>query len=142
MKVSSGLILYTEDNEVLGCLPRGKTVYEHNLDLPKGEIEEGEDPKDAVVREVIEETGLVDVSWWRLNDIGEFPYLRDKKLHLFVYKVSSGERIMNELARRAPRNNTSEHAGFKLVKFEDIPKFFSWELALLLKKICTKLEVL
>lgn len=57
--------------------------------LPGGHAEEGEDPRDAAIRELKEETGL---------DAGDLEYLgdgyggRDKNIHVFCYKTTvSGE---------------------------------------------------
>ncbi len=49
-KVSAGVVI-TNGKVVLG-------VKSYKWDLPKGEIEPGEKPIDAAVREVEEETGL------------------------------------------------------------------------------------
>ena len=52
MKKESAGIVITDGDVVLGC-------KSYQWDLPKGEIEEGEEPIDAAIRETQEETGLI-----------------------------------------------------------------------------------
>jgi len=52
-------------------------------DLPKGVRDAGESPRDAALREAWEESGLrLDPA--SLHELGEFPYLPGKRLHLFA----------------------------------------------------------
>lgn len=77
-KISAGLIL-TDKTKFLGCHSTGNYFY----DIPKGSIEEGETPREACVREVQEETGLL-VNHENLIDLGVFEYNYEKNLHLFL----------------------------------------------------------
>jgi len=142
MRISAGLILYTKNKEMLACIPYGKAKFNHNnLDLPKGGIEPGESPKEGVVREVKEETGL-DVSKWDLVDVGEFPYMEEKRLHLFICKVPN----LNFVSALSCHSTFSyfgrivpEHVGYRVIKFEDIRTSFYRKLVPILEKICQKL---
>lgn len=57
---AAGGLVFNEKKEVLVMFRRG------SWDLPKGKIDDGETPEVAAIREVIEETGLVNVSIERL----------------------------------------------------------------------------
>lgn len=81
---SCGLIL-TDTKKILIVRNTGFNSW----DLPKGGQEIGETPLQACVREVREETGLEleDVKE-KFIDLGLFSYLKDKRLHLFMYIVN------------------------------------------------------
>lgn len=82
MKLSCGTIIVNEFEEIL----MGKVTGTHpfRYDLPKGNLDEGEERIDAAIRECIEEFGLV-LDRYRMGNLGEFEYIRDKKnLHLFL----------------------------------------------------------
>lgn len=57
-------------------------------DIPKGKIEPGETPKQAALRECLEETGL-DLAEHAeaMVDLGAHPYLPKKDLHLFLLEL-------------------------------------------------------
>lgn len=67
--------------------PQGRLLLAHATgtrwwDLPKGGAEPGESPREAALREVLEETGLV-LQPDTLEDLGRHPYRPQKDLHLF-----------------------------------------------------------
>jgi 8-oxo-dGTP pyrophosphatase MutT (NUDIX family) len=59
-------------------------------DIPKGQGERGETPRDAALRELVEETGIV-LAPERLVELGRFAYRPEKELHLFAVRVADGE---------------------------------------------------
>ena len=80
MIISSG-ILITKGNEILlGQATRNR------WDIPKGQMEPGEDPKETAIRECEEEFGIT-APYHDLEDLGEFKYMSGKKLHLFRWEV-------------------------------------------------------
>jgi len=81
--VSSGVIIYN-DTHVLGCVPYGK---KNMLDIPKGQMNDGELPVDAAIRETYEETGL-QLHKSKLNYLGLFQYNKNKNLYLFSCKMN------------------------------------------------------
>lgn len=56
---------------------------QHHWDLPKGGIHDSETPRQAALRETVEETGLV-LAAETLVDLGGFAYTAKKDLHLFA----------------------------------------------------------
>ncbi len=85
-KVSAGLIL-TDGTYMLLC----KVNFGKGWDIPKGEIDKGESPIQACIREAREETGLT-VNRGDLEDLGRRPYLKGefaKDLHLFKWLTES-----------------------------------------------------
>jgi predicted NUDIX family NTP pyrophosphohydrolase len=61
MKISAGCLVTREGEhglEVLLVHPRGATFRRPLFGIPKGLIDEGEDPEAAALRETLEETGL------------------------------------------------------------------------------------
>lgn len=75
--------------------PRGRLLLCHVTntrawDIPKGMLDPGESPLAAAMRELREEAGIA-FAPERFIDLGEFPYRRDKRLHLF--KVEAGAEL-------------------------------------------------
>jgi len=85
---SAGLLLYRRDVDGLSVLlvhPGGP--FWRNRDagawqIPKGRIEEGEEPADAAAREFAEETGIAVTG--PLVPLGSFRQVGGKLVHLFV----------------------------------------------------------
>ena len=82
-ELSAGFIIFQKgSNKLLVCHPNGHPCTErHSWDIPKGHIEDGEEPLEAALRELREETGLEHVE--DIFEIGRVPYRSDKALHLF-----------------------------------------------------------
>jgi len=55
-------------------------------DIPKGMQDPGETPLEAAMRELREEAGLA-FAPARFADLGQLPYRRDKRLHLFLVEA-------------------------------------------------------
>lgn len=70
---AAGGIVFNTKNEILSIFRRG--VW----DLPKGKIEKGENPAEAAIREVMEETGIDQLEIVGTPIIGYHTYRLDKK---------------------------------------------------------------
>jgi 8-oxo-dGTP pyrophosphatase MutT (NUDIX family) len=84
--VSCGVVILNPQGEVLLCHATDTSHW----DVPKGQGEPGEEPVEAALRELVEETGIV-LDAARLKDLGRFVYRRDKDLHLFAVRVTDEE---------------------------------------------------
>lgn len=85
-EISTGVIIENGKGEMLCAHCTGKKWVPGNYDIPKGHIDEGEEPYQAAVREVKEETSL-DLSDVHLTDLGIYPYMPKKNLYLFWCEV-------------------------------------------------------
>jgi 8-oxo-dGTP pyrophosphatase MutT (NUDIX family) len=79
--VSSGIIVIYKDQILLG-----HSTGNNFWDLPKGKIESGETPKDAVIREAYEEFNFI-LNKNRLKYLGNFNYNKYKNLELFLLNI-------------------------------------------------------
>ncbi|SAL33946.1 NUDIX hydrolase [Caballeronia peredens] len=84
--VSCGVVILNTQGDVLLCHATETTHW----DVPKGAADPGESPREAALRELVEETGIV-LAAGRLKDLGRFLYRRDKDLHLFAVRVTDDE---------------------------------------------------
>ncbi len=85
-------------------------------DFPKGEIDPGEAPLDAARREVMEETGLVDLDFhWGESSVDTPPYGRGKIARYYLAEAPSGE---VEMAIN-PELGFPEHDEFRWVTYEE-----------------------
>lgn len=75
-------------------------------DIPKGMQEPGETPLEAAMRELREEAGLAFAAE-RFADLGQLPYRRDKRLHLF--RVEAGAEL-GDLGRLVCTSYFPHHA--------------------------------
>lgn len=92
MKKSCGIIILNQYNEILMGHSTGNSFF----DIPKGGMEDGEEPIDSAIRECIEESSLV-FTKENLVDLGEFSYNKEKRIHLFITFVIKENILLDEL---------------------------------------------
>ena len=88
----------------------------HHWDFPKGLREEGEEPIEAALREVGEETGIDNVSFdWgdRFTETG--PYSRGKTARYYLGKTAQENVVMG----LSPETGVPEHNEWRWVSFDE-----------------------
>lgn len=87
-KLSAGVIVVRLINEI----PHFLLLRVYNYwDFPKGEVEPGEQPLEAAIREVNEETGLADLMFrWGHGYVETAPYGRGKIARYYLAESNSG----------------------------------------------------
>lgn len=125
-ELSCGIII-TDGEYILGCLPYGRKDGLGNFDLPKGHIEEGEEPKACAIRECKEETGYDIAFPDSLVDLGQFSYIPNKDLHLFMYVEDSLPAIDDLFCLSTfelKGNEVPEVIKYKPIELLDLQHFF------------------
>jgi 8-oxo-dGTP pyrophosphatase MutT (NUDIX family) len=128
--VSCGVVILNAQGDVLLCHATETTHW----DVPKGAADPGESPREAALRELVEETGIV-LPAARLKDLGRFVYRRDKDLHLFAVRVSEDEVQLENCVCESyfPRYSDGtmipEMDAYRWVSPADVDKFASRSLA-------------
>lgn len=90
-------------------------AYQH-WDFPKGLCEDGEEPLQAAIREVGEETGIMEVNFdWgeRFTETG--PYSRGKTARYYLGKTTIEEVVMGP----SPETGVPEHHEWRWVTFDE-----------------------
>ena len=129
-KVSAGVVI-TNGREVLG-------VKSYKWDLPKGEIEKGEKPIEAAVRECYEETGLK-LNQKDLTELGFFDYTKNKDLWLYLYVPKELPDTSNMKCTTYfeddEGNKTLEVEGYRYINFRHIERFYYRSICKVLRKV-------
>jgi len=113
--ISCGVLLWNRER-VFACRATGTQRW----DLPKGVMDPGETPCAAALREAWEEAGLR-LQPEALIDLGEFTYLRGKRLHL--YALHAGDDAV-DLARCRCRTYFEHRLTRRLVPEADA---YAWQ---------------
>lgn len=129
-KVSAGVVI-TNGRVVLG-------VKSYKWDLPKGEIEKGEKPIEAAVRETKEETGLK-LNPKDLTELGFFDYTKNKDLWLYLYVPKelpdTSKMKCTTFFEDDEGNKTLEVEGYRYINFRHIERFYYRSICKVLRKV-------
>lgn len=88
----------------------------HHWDFPKGIREQGEDPMQAALREVREETGIDDLSFdWGDRFFETGPYSKGKVARYFLAVTEIDEVVMG----LSPETGAPEHHEWRWVSFDE-----------------------
>lgn len=140
MKISAGAIILNEFNEIFLCKVTGQPQY----DIPKGLIDDGEQPIDSAVRETMEETSIV-LDKASLKDLGVFDYIKNKKLHLFFINVKKNDIDLTSLKcesffeNRYTKKMTPEVEGYVWVPINQIDKYVTTNMNNTLQTVFSKI---
>ena len=88
----------------------------HHWDFPKGVRELGEDPLEAAIREVGEETGIAAMSFdWGERYFETGPYSRGKIARYFIAGTSQEDVVLGP----SPETGKPEHQEWRWVSFDE-----------------------
>ena len=88
----------------------------HHWDFPKGIREAGEEPMQAAIREVAEETGITELSFdWGDRFFETGPYSRGKIARYFIAATSEEDVSMG----LSPETGEPEHHEWRWVSFDE-----------------------
>ncbi len=117
---SCGVLLFSPQRELLLCHATGAAHW----DIPKGLPDPGETPREAAVRETLEETGLrLDPEG--LLDLGPMAYRPRKDLHLFamqIDRIDPGTCVCTSMFHDRHGRLLPEADAFEWTPFERVPE--------------------
>lgn len=88
----------------------------HHWDFPKGIREPGEDPMQAAMREVAEETSIAELSFeWGDRYFETGPYSRGKIARYFIARTEQEDVVMGP----SPETGQPEHHEWRWVSFDE-----------------------
>lgn len=111
--LSCGFVLVRETDD--GCYTLMLRAW-HHWDFPKGLREAGEEPVEAAIREVEEETSIADLDMeWGDRFLDTGPYSRGKTARYYLARTNSAEVVMG----LSPETGEPEHHEWRWVSFDE-----------------------
>ena len=88
---------FTEDGQVVFVNQFRYALNKVTLEVPAGKLEKGEDPMEAALRELSEETGLTANNIFPIGDLYTTPALIDEVIHMYIATdLVEGEQHLDE----------------------------------------------
>jgi bis(5'-nucleosidyl)-tetraphosphatase len=88
----------------------------HHWDFPKGLMEEGEEPVQAALRELREETGIATTEFeWGERHMDTGPYSRGKTARYFLARTAEENVVLGP----SPETGEPEHHEWRWVSFDE-----------------------
>jgi 8-oxo-dGTP pyrophosphatase MutT (NUDIX family) len=139
MKSISVGAFITDGHVYLACHSTGNPFY----DLPKGLQEPGESAVEVCCRETREETGIR-LEPDQLIDLGVFPYLKNKDLHLFMWRTDDLPDVSSMVCTSffehpKTKKRIPEVDGFRYVAFDETPARMTKNMARVIERITDRL---
>ena len=87
----------THDGDVIFVNQFRYALNKVTLEVPAGKLEKGEDPKEATLRELSEETGLTAENIFHMGDLYTTPALIDEVIHMYIATdLTQGEQHLDD----------------------------------------------
>ena len=113
VKLSCGVVLARASDD--GCVTLLLRAY-HHWDFPKGLMEEGEEPLQAALRELREETGIAKVDFeWGERCMETGPYSRGKTARYYLARTDEESVVLGP----SPDTGEPEHHEWRWVSFDE-----------------------
>ena len=117
--LSAGVVVVRRENDRWKCLLLRAFQY---WDSPKGRVEDGESPLEGALREVREETGIVELRFRFGRQYMETgPYAQGKVARYYLAETSTREVVMGI----NPELGRPEHAEYRWVSFNQARRLAS-----------------
>ncbi|MBD0325350.1 MAG: NUDIX hydrolase [Pyrinomonadaceae bacterium] len=107
------IIPLTADNEVVMIEQYRHGAGEVGLEIPGGMVDEGESPREAAVRELLEETGYSAPKAIALGTARPNPAIQHNRLHVFL--------APDALYHHPPQFDGTEYAVVRLIPLAEVP---------------------
>jgi bis(5'-nucleosidyl)-tetraphosphatase len=112
-KLSCGVVLARATDD--GYMTLMLRAY-HHWDFPKGLLEEGEEPVQAALRELREETGIASVEFeWGERHMETGPYSRGKTARYYLARTDEKDVVLGP----SPETGEPEHHEWRWVGFDE-----------------------